>query len=93
MGCIKMVKVWIENKNRGSDADNDIIDLLVKEYNNVIDVMTGDKDVITLMNGDTFGFSVLELVRILKTLQFKMPLQDLFDLIKIIYDYDLVRFE
>ena len=91
MGCIKMVKVWIENKNRGSDADNDIIDLLVKEYNNVIDVMTGDKDVITLTNGDTFGFSVLELVRLLKV--FKMPLQDLFDVIQIIYENDLVRFE
>ena len=90
-----MVKVWIEdkNKNKGTDEDYELIDLLVKEYNNVIDVMTGDKDLAKLTNGDTFGFSVLELVRILKISPFKLSLQDLFDMIKIIYDYDLVRFE
>ena len=88
-----MVKVWVEDKNKGSDSDNDIIDLLVKEYNNVIDVMTGDKDVITLTNGDTFGFSILELVRLLKLTPFKMPLKDVLDVIKIIYENDLVRFQ
>lgn len=88
-----MVKVWVEDKNKGSDSDNDIIDLLVKEYNNVIDVMTGDKDVITLTNGDTFGFSVLEIIRILKVTPFKMPLKDVLDVIKIIYENDLVRFQ
>ena len=88
-----MVKVWVEDKNKGSDSDNDIIDLLVKEYNNVIDVMTGDKDVITLTNGDTFGFSVLEIIRILKVTPFKMPLKDVLDGIKIIYENDLVRFQ
>lgn len=88
-----MVKVWVEDKNKGSDSDNDIIDLLVKEYNNVIDVMTGDKDVITLTNGDTFGFSVLEIIRILKVTPFKMPLQELFDVIQTIYENDLVRFQ
>ena len=88
-----MVKVWVEDKNKGSDSDNDIIDLLVKEYNNVIDVMTGDKDVITLTNGDTFGFSVLEIIRLLKVTPFKMPLKDILDGIKIIYENDLVRFQ
>lgn len=88
-----MVKVWVEDKNKGSDSDNDIIDLLVKEYNNVIDVMTGDKDAITLTNGDTFGFSVLEIIRILKVTPFKMPLKDVLDVIKIIYENDLVRFQ
>ena len=87
-----MVKVWVEDKNNGTDSD-DIIDTMVKEYNNVIDVMTGDKDVMALTNGDTFGFSILELVRILKVSKFKMPLQDLFDVIQIIYENDLVRFE
>ena len=88
-----MVKVWVEDKNKGSDSDNDIIDLLVKEHNNVINVMTGDKDVITLTNGDTFGFSVLEIIRILKVTPFKMPLKDVLDVIKIIYENDLVRFQ
>ena len=88
-----MVKVWVEDKNKGSDSVNVIIDLLVKEYNNVIDVMTGDKDVITLTNGDTFGFSVLEIIRILKVTPFKMPLKDVLDVIKIIYENDLVRFQ
>lgn len=88
-----MVKVWVEDKNKGSDSDNDIIDLLVKEYNNVIDVMTGDKDVMALTNGDTFGFSVLEIIRILKVTPFKMPLKDVLDGIKIIYENDLVRFQ
>lgn len=88
-----MVKVWVEDKNKGSDSDNDILDLLIKEYNNVIDVMTGDKDVITLTNGDTFGFSVLEIIRILKVTPFKMPLKDVLDVIKIIYENDLVRFQ
>ena len=88
-----MVKVWVEDKNKGSDSDNDIIDLLVKEYNNVIDVMTGDKDEITLTNGDTLGFSVLEIIRLLKVTPFKMPLKDILDGIKIIYENDLVRFQ
>ena len=87
-----MVKVWVEDKNNGTDSD-DIIDTMVKEYNNVIDVMTGDKDVMALTNGDTFGFSILELVRLLKVSKFKMPLQDLFDVIQIIYENDLVRFQ
>lgn len=87
-----MVKVWVEDKNNGTDSD-DIIDTMVKEYNNVIDVMTGDKDVMALTNGDTFGFSILELVRLLKVSKFKMPLQDLFDVIQTIYENDLVRFQ
>ena len=87
-----MVKVWVEDKNNGTDSD-DIIDTMVKEYNNVIDVMTGDKDVMELTNGDTFGFSILELVRLLKVSKFKMPLQDLFDVIQTIYENDLVRFQ
>lgn len=87
-----MVKVWVEDKNNGTDSD-DIIDTMVKEYNNVIDVMTGDKDVMALTNGDTFGFSVLEIIRILKVTPFKMPLQELFDDIQTIYENDLVRFQ
>lgn len=87
-----MVKVWVEDKNNGTDSD-DIIDTMVKEYNNVIDVMTGDKDVMALTNGDTFGFSILELVRLLKVTPFKMPLKDILDLIKIIYENDLVSFK
>ena len=87
-----MVKVWVEDKNNGTDSD-DIIDTMVKEYNNVIDIMTGDKDAMTLTNADTFGFSILELVRSLKVSKFKIPLQDLFDVIQTIYENDLVRFQ
>ena len=87
-----MVKVWVEDKNNGTDSD-DIIVTMVKEYNNVIDVMTGDKDVMALTNADTFGFSILELVKLLKVSKFKMPLQELFDVIQTIYENDLVRFQ
>lgn len=87
-----MVKVWVEDKNNGTDS-NDIIDTMVKEYNNVVDVMTGDKDVMALTNVDTFGFSILELVRILKDSKFKMPPQDLFYVIQTIYENDMVRFQ
>ena len=87
-----MVKVWVEDKNNGTDSD-DIIGTMVKEYINVNDVISGDKDVMALTNGDTFGFSILELVRLLKVSKFKMPLQDLFDVIQTIYENDLVRFQ